>query len=93
MRTALNAQPTIIYDELCTVFVNEALSFRTVAKWPKYFREGRKETNDETRSEGPITATTSENIEEIQSIINDNPYITIEELQEQINLSQALFNE
>ena len=80
---ALNIQPTIIHNELCTDFGDEAPSFRTGAKWSKYFRDGRKEINDETR----ITTTTFENIEEIQSIINDNPYITIEKLQEQTDLS------
>ncbi|CAF2708911.1 unnamed protein product [Rotaria sp. Silwood2] len=93
VRTALNIQPTIIHDELCTVFGDEAPSFRTVAKWSKYFREGREEIKDETRSGRPITTTTSENIEEVQSlvqsIIDDNPYITIEELQEQIDLSHG----
>ena len=86
VRTALNSQPTIIHDELYTVFGDEA-PFRTVAKWPKYFRESQEEINDETRSGRFVTAITSENIEEIQSIINDNPYITIEELQEQTDLS------
>ena len=89
LRTALNIQPTIIHNELCTVFGDEATSLRTVAKWSKYFREGREEINDETQSGRSITATTSENIEEIQSIINDNPYITIEKLQEQTELSHG----
>jgi hypothetical protein len=33
VRTALDIQPTIIRDELCTVFGDEAPSFRTVARW------------------------------------------------------------
>ena len=49
-------------------------------------RKGREGINDGTRTGSHITATTSENIEEIQSIINVNPYITIEELQEQTDL-------
>ena len=70
VRTALNIQPTIIRDELCTIFGDEAPSFRTVAKWSKYFHEGGEEIDDETRSRRSITAITSENIEEIQSITN-----------------------
>ena len=68
--TALYMQSIIILDELCTVFDDEALSFRTVAKWAKYFCEGREEINDEAQSERSLTVTTSENVEEIQSIIN-----------------------
>ena len=68
--TAFNTQPTIIHDELCTVFGNEASSIRTVSKWSKHLREDREEINDETRSGRLITATASENVEEIQSTIN-----------------------
>ena len=32
VRTALDIQPTIIHDELCTVFGDEDPSFRTVAR-------------------------------------------------------------
>ena len=48
VRTALHIQPTIIHDELCTVFGDEAPSFRTVARWSQWFREGREEIEDET---------------------------------------------
>ena len=81
VRTALNIRPTIIHDELRTVFGDEAPSFRSVARWSQWFREGREEIEDETRPGRPITETTSENIEQVQSIINDDPYITIDELE------------
>ena len=70
VRTALNIQSTIIHDELCTVFGDAASSFKTVAKWSKYFREDREGINYETRSRRSTTTTTSENIGEIQSIVN-----------------------
>ncbi|CAF0968457.1 unnamed protein product [Rotaria sp. Silwood1] len=89
VRTALNIQPTIIHDELHTVFGNESLSFRTVARWSKWFREGREEIEDETRPGRPITEATSENIEQVHSIINDEPYITVKELQAQTDLSHG----
>ena len=89
MRIAPHIQPTIIHDELCPVFGDEARSFRTVVKWSQYFREGREEINDEKRSGRPITAITSENAEEIQSSINHNLYFTIEELQDRADLSHG----
>jgi histone-lysine N-methyltransferase SETMAR len=88
-RTALGIQPTIIHDELCTVFSYEAPSFRTVARWSQSFREGREEIEDEARAGRPITETTSENIELVQSIINDDSHITIEELEAQTDLSHG----
>ena len=70
MRTALNIQPTIIHDKLPAVFGDEAPAFSTVAKWSKLFREGREHIEDEERPEKPITEPTSENIEQVRSIIN-----------------------
>ncbi|CAF1346565.1 unnamed protein product [Rotaria sordida] len=89
VRTALNIQPTIIHNELFTVSGDEAPSFRTIAKWSKFFREGREGIEDEERPGRPITETTFENIEQVHSIINDDPYITIEELQAQTDLSHG----
>ena len=87
VRTALNIQARIIYDELYSVYGDQAPSLRTVERWSKLFREGREELEDEARSGRPITETTSENIEQIRLLINDDPYFTIEELQEQTDLS------
>jgi histone-lysine N-methyltransferase SETMAR len=89
VRTALDIQPTIIHDELCTVFSDEAPSFRTVARWSQWFREIREEIEDEPRLGRPVTEITSENIEQVRTIINDDPYITVEELQAQTDLSHG----
>jgi histone-lysine N-methyltransferase SETMAR len=86
MRTALYIQATTIHAELRTIFGDEAPSFRTVARWAQWFREGREEIGDEERSGRPVNETTPENIEQVRSIVNDDPYVTIEELQEQIGL-------
>ncbi|CAF4211367.1 unnamed protein product, partial [Rotaria sordida] len=87
VRTALNIQARIIHDELYSVYGDQAPSLTTVKRWSKLFREGREEIEDESRPGRPITETTSENIEEIRLLINDDPYLTIEELQEQTDLS------
>ncbi|CAF4161380.1 unnamed protein product, partial [Rotaria sp. Silwood2] len=89
VRTALNIEPTVIHNELRAVFGDEAPALSTVAKWSKLFREGREHIEDEERPGRPITETTSENIEQIYSIINNDPYITIEELETQTNLSHG----
>ncbi|CAF4012003.1 unnamed protein product [Rotaria sp. Silwood1] len=87
MRTALNIEARTIHDELHTVFGDEAPSYRTVTRWAQWFREGREEIEDEERSGRPVTKTTLDNIEEIRSIVNDDPYVTIAELQEHTGLS------
>ena len=40
----------------------------TIARWSKWFGEGREGIEDETRTGRPITETTSENIEQVHSI-------------------------
>ncbi|CAF1520414.1 unnamed protein product [Rotaria sordida] len=46
VRTALNVEATTIHDELRTVFSDEAPSYRTIARWAQWFREGREEIED-----------------------------------------------
>ena len=59
----------------------------TKLSWSKLFREGREEIEDKARPGRPITETTAENIEEVRLFIDDDPRITIEDIQEQTNLS------
>ncbi|CAF5130532.1 unnamed protein product, partial [Rotaria sp. Silwood1] len=70
-----------------TVFGDDAPSYRTIASWAQWFREGHEEIEDEERSGRPVTESTLENIEEIRSIVSDDPHVTIAELQEHTDLS------
>ena len=87
VRTALHIQTRIIHDELYTVYGDEASSLGTVERWPMFFREGREEVEDEAWPGRPITQTTSDNIEKVRLLISDDPYSTIEEVQEQTGLN------
>ncbi|CAF3874941.1 unnamed protein product [Rotaria sordida] len=89
VRTALHIEPIVIYNELYTVFVDEVPHLRTVQRWSKRFREGREEVEDEERPGRPITETTSENIEQVRDLINDDPYATIDELEARSGLSHG----
>ena len=87
MRTALNIQPWVIHDELYTVHDEQVPSLRTVERWCKRFREGHDNLEDGARPDRPVTETTSENIEQVRLIIDDDPRVTIEAIQEQTGLS------
>ncbi|CAF3917223.1 unnamed protein product [Rotaria sp. Silwood1] len=89
VRTALNIPARIIYDELCSVFGDQVPALRTVKWWSKLFQEGREDVEDEERPGSPITETTSENIEQVRSLINDNPHVTIQEMEVQTGLSHG----
>ncbi|CAF5145512.1 unnamed protein product, partial [Rotaria sp. Silwood1] len=69
VRTAVGISPTIIRDELTTVFGDKAPPYATVARWAQWFREGREEIEDEARLGRPVTETTDENIEQMRDAI------------------------
>ncbi|CAF3030180.1 unnamed protein product, partial [Rotaria sp. Silwood2] len=89
VRAALNIPASVIYDELYSVHGDEAPSYRTVRRWAQWFCEGREEIEDEARPGRSITETISENIEQVRLLIDDDPHITIEEMQEQTGLSHG----
>ncbi|CAF4836613.1 unnamed protein product [Rotaria sp. Silwood1] len=87
VHTALYIQTIAIHNELRTVFGGDAPSFRTVARCAQCFCEDRDDIQDEERSGRPVTETIPENGEQVRNIVVDNPYVTIEELQDQTGLS------
>ena len=89
MRTALSIPARIIYDELNSIYGNEAPGLSTVKRWSKLFRDGREEIEDEARPGRPMTETPTENIEQVRLLIDDDPCITIEDIQEQTDLSHG----
>ncbi|CAF1272185.1 unnamed protein product [Adineta ricciae] len=89
VRTALSIQLKTIHDELYSVFGNQAPSYGRVTKWSKWFREGREAVEDHPRPGRRVTETTPENIEEIRGLIDDNPHLTIDEIQIETGMSRG----
>ena len=76
--------------ELYAVHGDQVPSLRTVERWYKRFREGQDELEGEARLGGPVTETTSENIEQVRLTIDDDPRVSIEEIQEQTGFSYGI---
>ncbi|CAF1346347.1 unnamed protein product [Rotaria sp. Silwood1] len=89
VRTALHIEPIAIHNELHTVFGDEAPPRSTVQRWSKWFRDGREQVEDEERPDRPVTETTSENIRQVHDLINDDPYVTVDEFEVQSSLSHG----
>ena len=89
VRTALNIPPIVICNELHTVFGDQAPLLRTVQRWSKAFLEGREEVGDEERPGRPVTETTPENIDQVRDLIDDDPYLTVDEIEGQTGLSHG----
>ena len=86
MHTALNIEAPVIYEELYSIHGDRALCPRIVEQWCKQFREGQEKLEDETRPDRPITET-AENIDQVRLIIEDDPCVTREEVQNQTSVS------
>ncbi|CAF2051960.1 unnamed protein product [Rotaria magnacalcarata] len=82
-------QPKSIFDDLCTALRDQAPSYNTVVRWSKLCRDGREEVEDEPRPDRPVTETTSDNIENARHLIDNDPYLTIDETQVEAGLSHG----
>ena len=89
MRTALNIQPKLIHDELHSVFGDQGPSYNTVAKWSRWFQEGREDVQDQPQPGRPVTETTIEHIEEVHCLIGGDPNLTIDEIQVETGMNRG----
>jgi len=80
-RTILGLSATAIHEELTTAYGPKAISYSTVQKWTKYFREGNMEIEDEPRSGRPVSKTNPENIQAVQDVIDEDPHSTYDDIE------------
>lgn len=80
-------EPRTLYFQVRDVL--HSIRALLIARWSQWFREGRENIKDEARPGRPVTEITSENIEKVRSVINDDSYSTGEELQVQNDLNHG----
>ena len=84
IRGLLGKSASEIKSELDTVYGENTLPYRTVARWVSYFKEGRSNVKDEARPGRPVSkwccrSTTSENdVAAVQSIVQQDSRYTVE---------------
>lgn len=87
VRCILGISPKIISNELKSAFGNEAPSYSFVLKWAKLFKGGRQGVEDAQRSGRPITALTNENIDLVRALIEEDPYVTYDQIEASTSLT------
>jgi transposase len=87
IRTILGIDAKTIHEKLTTALGPNAPSYRTVPRWEKRFREGREDVNDDPQSGCPVSELTDENIELVRQVIDNDPYITYDEIIAETSLS------
>ena len=76
-----------IHDELVLACPDDAPSHMTVWRWVDRFKHGIEDLEDNNRPGAPITATIPQNIEAVRQLINDDPHISLHQLEAQTSLS------
>ena len=76
-----------IMCDLSLVYGESALKQRTVEKWLQLFRQGRESTEDDPRSGRPSTSTSSDCVEAVKTLIDNNRKVTTREVAETLDIS------
>ena len=76
-----------IKSELDTVYGENTLPYRTVARWVSYFIEGRSSVKDEAHQGRPVSATSENDVATIQSTVQQDSRYTVEEISDLSGLS------
>jgi hypothetical protein len=82
-----------IHENLVTSYGKDAYSYDTVVKWIDRFRTGKIDIDDAFRSGRPITATSSLNISIVKDLIDNDPHISYNQIEEETGLNHWVINQ
>ena len=89
VRQFLGFDALSIWNDLNLFAGDEAPSLRTVQRWCKSFKDGRQDIEDLSRLGRPIVETLPPNIDLVSNAIEQDPYITYDELEAETSLSRG----
>jgi len=89
VRTLLGTPATEIHEDLTTVFGAQSISYSTVQKWSKFFRDGNIEIEDQPRPGRPVTKTTKELV---RRLIQEDPHSTYDDIELETEFSSGTIN-
>jgi hypothetical protein len=75
---------------LCEAFGEHSLSQTNVSEWHSCFKVGQVSVENDKRSGRPSTSKTTENVEKIQELINEDCHQTIHELADTVAISYGV---
>lgn len=76
-----------IHTDMVNVLGEDAPSYTTVKNWIAEFKRGRSSIDDAPRSGRPKTASTTEIIEQVHSIVNEYPSVSTRHLADTVDIS------
>ncbi|KAI6656093.1 Transposase [Oopsacas minuta] len=87
--TILKIQPVQIFSELQEILCVDCPSRFTVERWAVRFRSGDTDVTDLPRCGRPVSATPSENIALIESMVIKDKYISVNQLELRMEISSG----
>ena len=87
----LGKRASEIKSELDTVYGENTLPYRTVARWVSYFKEGRSSVKEVVCLRRPISATSENDVAIVQSVVQQDSRYTVEEISDLLGLSSSYF--
>ena len=87
IRGLLGKSASEIKSDLDTVYRENTLPYRTVARRVSYFKEGRSSVKDEVRPGRPVLATSENDVATLQSIVQHDWRYSVEEISDLSGLS------
>ncbi|KAI6650109.1 Transposase [Oopsacas minuta] len=91
-RTILKIQPVQIFRELQEILCVDCPSKSTVERWAASLRSADADVTDLPRSGRPVSVTTSENIALIESMVLEDKCITVNQLEQSIEISSGSYS-
>jgi transposase len=86
-KTKLSQQECL--ESLQKTFGDSCVSRTTVYNWYAEFSRGRDHFEDEPRTGRPRSAVTPENIEAVRQLVNVDPHITYQEIEDALDIGSA----
>ena len=77
------------HEMLKLIYGDAAVTMKTVYRWFERFRNGCESAEDEETSGRPSTSKTPENVERVSEMSRSNRRLTIREVSEDLNISNA----
>ena len=74
------------FARLSQAFGDSTVSRATVFNWFREFRCGRASLDDDPRSGRPPSAITQENVAAVQQLVNDDPHVTYEMIEDILDI-------
>ena len=89
IRSLLGVTPTDIKADLDTVYGHNAVSYITITRWCRRFKEGRESIEDDPRPGRPLSEYKENDVIAVKKMIDEDARYTVEEISESLSINSG----